>query len=55
MTEVEKFAKAFQLWEDGFRAEPSSFMTAEQSAEMEVSQLSTERAEYFYQLLKEVK
>lgn len=49
-----KFAKAFELWEQGFRTDPTKFLTYEEAAKMGVSELSAERAAYFYQLLEEV-
>ena len=46
---------AFQKWEDGFRTNPEEFSTHEEAAEMQVSELSIKRGEYFMQLLKEGK
>lgn len=54
MTDIQKFAKAFELWENGYRAEPWKFLTEAETAEMNVSTVSIERAEYFNQLLKEI-
>lgn len=54
MNDIQKFAKAFELWENGYRADPSKFLTEAETATMEVSTVSIERAEYFNQLLKEI-
>jgi hypothetical protein len=48
---LEQMAKAFEAWENGFRAEPSKFLTAEECAAAEVSTLSADRAAYFRELL----
>lgn len=48
---IEQMAKAFQAWENGYRAEPQKFMTADEMAGAEVSQLSADRAAYFHELL----
>lgn len=44
-------AKAFEAWENGYRAEPHAFMTADEVDAAEVSQLSADRAAYFHKLL----
>jgi hypothetical protein len=44
-------AQAFEAWENGFRADPSKYLTAEECAAANVSQLSADRAAYFYELL----
>jgi hypothetical protein len=46
-----QMAKAFEAWENGFRAEPSKYMTAEECAAANVSTLSADRAAYFRELL----
>lgn len=51
---LELMAKAFELWENGFRADPSKFLTPEETAAAEVSQLSADRAAYFSELLSQV-
>lgn len=51
MNDLERFAKAFQKWEEGFRAEPDKFLTPEESLALEVSELSADRAAYFIKLL----
>jgi hypothetical protein len=48
---IEQMAKAFEAWENGYRAEPQNFMTADEMAAAEVSQLSADRATYFHELL----
>lgn len=48
---IEQMAKAFEAWENGYRADPQKFMTAEEVAAAEVSQLSADRAAYFHELL----
>lgn len=48
---MEKMAKAFEAWENGYRADPQKFMTADEVATAEVSQLSADRAAYFHELL----
>lgn len=51
---LELFARAFEAWENGYRAEPSKFMTAEECASAGVSDLSAQRAAYFSELLASV-
>jgi hypothetical protein len=48
---IEQMAKAFEAWENGYRADPQKFMTADEVAAGEVSQLSADRAAYFHELL----
>lgn len=48
---IEQMAKAFEAWENGYRADPQKFMTADEVAAAEVSQLSADRAAYFNELL----
>ena len=48
---LEQMAKAFEAWENGFRADPSKYLTAEEAATAEVSTLSADRAAYFNELL----
>jgi hypothetical protein len=48
---LEQMAQAFEAWENGFRAEPSKYMTAEECAAANVSTLSADRAAYFRELL----
>lgn len=54
MVSIEQLAKAFELWENGFRADPSKFLTPEETAAAEVSKLSADRAAYFNELLAQV-
>lgn len=46
-----QMAQAFEAWEKGFRADPSSYLTAEECAAANVSALSADRAAYFRELL----
>jgi hypothetical protein len=48
---LEQIAQAFTAWENGFRAEPSKYLTAEECAAANVSTLSADRAAYFRELL----
>ena len=48
---LEQMAQAFEAWENGFRAEPSKYLTAEECAASNVSTLSADRAAYFRELL----
>lgn len=47
-------AKAFEAWELGFRAAPQSFRTTEEIAQLGVSQVTAERADYFFALLQHI-
>ncbi len=49
---MSQLAQAFEAWEDGFRAEPAKYMTAEECAAAQVSDLSANRAAYFMGLLR---
>lgn len=51
---LRQLAEAFEAWENGFRAEPTKFMTADECAAAQVSDLSASRAAYFMELLKAV-
>ena len=42
---------AFEAWEQGFRIDPDKFRTAEEVADLSVSQVSAERADYLFELL----
>ena len=46
-------ARAFEAWETGYRANPTTFRTPEESAALGVSQVSAERADYMLELLSE--
>ena len=54
MTDIQKFAKAFELWENDYRTNIDEYMTDLESLACEVSELSIRRAEHFNQLLKEI-
>ena len=49
-----QMAQAFEAWENGFRAAPSEYMTAEECAAAQVSELSAQRAAFFAELLAAV-
>jgi hypothetical protein len=51
---IEQFAKAFAAWENGYRSNPTEYLTPEEVSEIDVSQLSADRATYFHQLLQEL-
>lgn len=48
---LEQVAQAFEAWENGFRADPAKFLTAEECAALNVSTLAADRASYFRELL----
>lgn len=48
---LEQMAQAFEAWENGYRADPTNFLTAEECAASNVSTLSADRAAYFRELL----
>jgi hypothetical protein len=48
---LEQMAQAFEAWENGFRADPSKFLTYEECAALNVSTMSADRAAYFRELL----
>ena len=50
----ETLAKAFEAWENGFRTQPQAFRTSEECLQLGVSQVSAERADYFYDLLQQI-
>lgn len=43
--------QAFEAWEKGCRIDPGKYRTADECKRLSVSQLSAERADYFYELL----
>ena len=49
-----QMAKAFEAWENNYRTEPKHFLSAEETAAMDVTPLSADRATYFRELLDEV-
>lgn len=51
MTEFEKFAKAFEMWERDYRINPDKYIPPEESKMLGVSELSKDRASYFQNLL----
>ena len=52
--DLARFARVFEAWENGYRADPSTFLTAEECAAQNVSVLSADRAAYFCELLGRV-
>lgn len=48
---ITQMAKAFEAWENGYRANPSAFMTPEECSASGVSELSADRAAYFRELI----
>jgi hypothetical protein len=48
---IEQMAKAFEAWENYFRADMSRYMTTEECAASNVSRLSADRAAYFMEIL----
>lgn len=55
MVTLTQLARAFEAWENDFRADPSQYMTPGEVAAAEVSELSADRASYFLELLANVK
>lgn len=55
MFTLQEFAVAFEKWENGYRINPSAFMSNEEVASAEVSEVSAGRAEFFMELLMENK
>lgn len=50
---VAQLAQAFEAWETGYRAEPEKYMTEAQTAALNVSTVSADRAVYFAALLRD--
>ena len=48
----EQMEKAFEAWESGFRIEPEKFRSHEETLGLSVSQVSAERADYFFELVR---
>lgn len=48
---IAQMEQAFEAWERGFRIEPDKYRTAQECICLGVSQVSAERADYFFQLL----
>ena len=53
--DLQELVVAFEKWEKDYRTSPEEFLTYEEVADMEVSEVSVDRGEYFLQLLKEGK
>jgi hypothetical protein len=48
---LEQMAQAFEAWENGFRADPTKYLSAAECAAANVSELSADRAAYLCELL----
>lgn len=51
---TQAYTKAFEVWENEFRAHPEQFMTAEEIAAAEVLTISERRAVYFDAILRKL-
>lgn len=54
MTNLERFAKAFQMWEEEYRLDQVRYLTSEQASRLGVSELSADRAAVFTGFLSQV-
>jgi len=52
LAEIQRFAPAFLLWENGFRANPAAFLSDDEIRVLEESDLATQRAAYFVLCLR---
>ncbi len=52
--ELTLYAKAFELWENDYRANPTKYMTEDEVAASGVSELSVSRAEHFAALIETI-
>lgn len=48
----QQMEQAFDAWEKGFRIDPEKYRTEDEVRFLSVSQVSAERADYFFELLK---
>lgn len=48
----DQMEQAFEAWERGFRIEPEKYRTQDEVRCLSVSQVSAERADYFWELLR---
>lgn len=55
MFTLQDFVIAFEKWENDYRVNPSNYYTPDETANMEASSVSIERAEHFMDLLTENK
>jgi hypothetical protein len=55
MFSLQDFAIAFEKWEKDYRVNPTTYLTTEEIANCDLSELSVDRAEYFMELLTEDK
>ena len=51
MFTLQDFAIAFEKWESDYRVNPSKYLSDEETAALDVSDVSSERAAYFMELL----
>jgi len=51
---IHQLAQAFEAWENGFRADPSKYMTTEECAAANVSTISADRAAYLMGLIEAI-
>lgn len=52
LADIQRFAPAFLLWENGFRANPNAFMSADEVAALDSTDLATQSAAYFVLCLR---
>lgn len=55
MFTLQDFVVAFEKWENDYRISPSNYYTPDETAGMQVSEVSISRAEHFMDLLTENK
>ena len=55
MFTLQDFVIAFDKWENDYRVNPQQYLSPEECAKMQVSELSVKCAEYFMELLTENK
>ena len=48
---IQQIEQAFEAWEKGFRIAPEKYRTENEVRCLSVSQVSAERADYFFELL----
>ena len=48
---MQQMEQAFEAWEKGFRIAPEKYRTEDEVRCLSVSQVSAERADYFFELL----
>lgn len=50
-TTKRQMEQAFEAWENDFRIDPAKYRTLDEIRGLSVSQVSAERADYFFELL----